>query len=319
MYLKSQEKLISYFKSAAADGNLRQTYVIKGDRGVGKKEALKEISRYIMCQSSSGCGTCNSCESLSAGANPDCVRVSNGDKKTIELQKIRSMIKEVYIKPVMGKYKLFIIENAHLMDAAPQNALLKVIEEPPLYAVFVLLCDNLNSILPTILSRAMTLEMERADTEDLKKIFPLPKKNEYMYAYSLGNIGTLKSISADEDFIDLRHKLIANFIDAMTGREDGIYDAIDFWLKYKDMKDDMINILVMFLRDVVFYKNLVTDRIANIDKINEIKKISDKISKKSSFEMLTLVNDTPRLMGKYGNFSMAVQTMLIKLKEEIND
>lgn len=315
MFSASQQKLVSYFQNAVATDTVRQMYIIKGEAGLGKKEVLKKISQYIMCQNGTGCGRCNSCESLALGANPDCIRISNGDKKTIELQKIRDMIKEVYIKPVRSKYKLFIIENAHLMDDAPQNALLKVIEEPPLYAVFVLLCDNLNSILPTILSRAMTLELERSSVDDLKRICPLPKENEYMYTYSLGNIGALKAISSDGALKDLRDKLISNYTGAMLGDEEAVYDAIDFWLDNKDMKDDMINILVMFLRDVVFYKNSVMEQIANTDKINEIKALSEKLGKNDSFKMLTLANDIPRLMGKYGNFSMAVQTMMISLKQ----
>ena len=131
MFSSSQQRLISYFENAVAGDSLRQAYIIKGEAGLGKKEACKKISRYIMCYSGNACGKCNGCMSFDKGANPDCVRVSNEDKKTIELDKIRNMIKEVYIKPINGKYKLFIIENAHLMDAAPQNALLKVIEEPP--------------------------------------------------------------------------------------------------------------------------------------------------------------------------------------------
>ncbi len=314
MFSSSQEKLVSYFENAVKDDSLRQTYIIKGESGLGKKEALKKISQYIMCHDGTSCGVCNGCQSLFANANPDCVRVSNGDKKTIELQKIRNMIKEVYIKPVGSKYKLFIIENAHLMDAAPQNALLKVIEEPPQYAVFVLLCDNLNTILPTILSRAFVLELWRSSIDDLRKICPLSKEDEYMYTYCLGNIGTLKSISSDENFKSLRQNVIKTFANMILGDEYSVYDAVKFWLDNKDSKEELISILVMFLRDVVFYKNSMSDKISNTDKIKEIKALSDKLTLKSSFDMLSLANDIPRLMGKYGNFSMVVETMMIKIK-----
>ncbi len=315
MFSSSQERLISYFEAAAKTDTLRQTYIIKGEAGIGKKFLLKRISRHIMCQSHEACGSCNICQSLELGANPDCICISNGDKKTIELQKIRSMIKEVYIKPVTGTHKLFIIENAHLMDAAPQNALLKVIEEPPWYAIFILVCDNLNTILPTILSRAVTLEVGRASIDDLKRICPLSPADEYMYTYCLGNIGVLKSISTGSEFRELRRGTIDGFVKMMQSDEAKVYDYIDYWLERKEDKDSLINILVMFLRDVVFYKNSVTAYIANTDKTDEIKALSRKLTLGAGFEMLSLINDLPRLLGKYGSFPMAVQTVMIKLKQ----
>lgn len=314
MFSSSQKKLISYFENAVAVESLRQTYIIKGESGLGKKEVCKKIGQYIMCHNGTACGECNGCLSFLKGANPDCIKVSNDDKKTIELQKIRNMIKEVYIKPIGGKYKLFIIENAHLMDAAPQNALLKVIEEPPGYAIFVMLCDNLNSILPTILSRSMVLELEKSSIEDLQKICPLSNEDKYMYTYCMGNIGMLKSVSSDENFKLLRGEVIKTFVNYIESDDYAVYDVIDFWLKNKDSKDDMINILTMFLRDVVFVKTDTPNLVANTDKINEINRVCEKTSLKAAFAMLSNINDAPRLMGKYGNFSMVVQTLFTNLK-----
>ena len=316
MFSSSQDKLISYFKNAVEGDSLRQAYIIKGEAGLGKKEALKQISRYIMCHNGAACGKCNGCLSLDAGANPDCVRVTNGDKKIIELEKIRNMIKEVYIKPLNGKYKLFIIENAHLMDAAPQNALLKVIEEPPPYAIFVLVCDNLNSILQTILSRTQVLELEKCSTEDLKAICPLPQENSYMYTYCMGNIGVLKSISSDESFRLLREGVISTFVNMIKNGDYSVYEVIDFWLENKDSKDILLNILTMFLRDVVLIKTDSASLVANTDKMAQLTEVCQKTSLKEAFAMLSNINDAPRLMGKYGNFSMVVQTLFANLKSD---
>lgn len=314
MFSDSQNKLISYFSNAVATDSLRQAYIIKGESGLGKKEVCKKISQYIMCHKGTACGGCNGCLSYSKGANPDCVRVSNDDKKTIELQKIRNMIKEVYIKPLTGKYKLFVIENAHLMDAAPQNALLKVIEEPPPYAVFVMICDNLNAILPTILSRSVVIELEKSSVEDLKKICPVSDDNSYMYTYCMGNIGMLKSISSDENFKALREGVIKTFVNYINSGDYAVYDVIDFWLANKESKDELLNVLTMFLRDVVFMKNGSSHLIANTDKLDQIREVCNKTSLKAAFAMLSNINDAPRLMGKYGNFSMMVQTLFINLK-----
>jgi len=313
MLSSSQQKLNFHFKSAVKNDSLRQCYIIKGEKRLGKKYVTQSISEYIMCENGDACGKCNSCLSLKAFANPDVYKVSNGDKKTIEVDKIRALIKEVYIKPVMGKYKLFIIENAHLMDAPPQNALLKVIEEPPPYAVFVLICDNLNTILPTILSRAHVLSLDAWTLDELKSVHPLLSEDEYMYTYSMGNIGLLKSVSSDEDFKYIRNGVIEGFVKMMLSDETALYEALDFWLKNKDYKESMINILVMFVRDVMLFKNSLRDEIANTGKLREIQSVSDKVTAQKSYNMLCIANDALRKMGKYGNFGMAAHALLMQL------
>lgn len=316
MFSSSQTKLLSYFKNAAQKDELRQSYIIKGEAGLGKKEVLKKICQYIMCDNTSACGKCNGCLSLDAGAHPDVTIISNGDKKTIEMHKIRDMIKEVYTKPVRSKHKLIVIQNAHLMDAAPQNAILKVIEEPPSYAVFILVCDNTNSILPTIISRSMVLELERWSQDDLKRIYPLPKEDEYMYTYCLGSIGMLKSISSDENFRKLRDKTISSFVKMVVSDELSVYEAIEHWLSNKENKDTLIYVLLMFLRDVVFFKNGISDLISNTDRLSQIQAVSDAVTFKKGFDMLSLVASFPDAIGKYGNFNMAAHTMLLELKKQ---
>ena len=86
--------------------------------------------------------SCNGCHTVSAGTNPDVVRISNEDKASIGVDKIREMIKDVYVRPIISDKKVIVIENAHLLTKGAQNALLKVIEEPPEYAVFIIVCET---------------------------------------------------------------------------------------------------------------------------------------------------------------------------------
>ena len=316
MFSSSQKKLISYFENAVRKDSLRQCYIIKGEEGLGKKTLCRALARCILCENGRGCGECNSCKSLEKGANPDFKLISNGDSKIIEIKKIRDMIKEVYVKPIGSKYRLFVIENAHLMDAPAQNAILKIIEEPPAFAVFILVCDNLNALLPTILSRAQLLELEKWSIEDLRQACPLKKEDEYMYTYCLGSIGMLKKISEDESFSVLRDGLIKTFIGIFSSGDYSVYDAIDYWQANKEQKDSMIDILIMFLRDVMLYKSSMPQLMANTDKLKEIQTVSDKVSKKKCFDMLKTANEAPLIFGRYGNFNMASQTLLMQLKKE---
>lgn len=315
MLSASQEKLISHFANSVQTDSLRQCYIIKGEKGLGKKTACRKIAQYIMCETGSACGKCNGCLSVLSGAHPDCSTISNGDKKVIEVDKLREMKKAVYTKPTNSKYRLYIIENAHLMDAPGQNAILKIIEEPPPYAVFIFVCDNLNTILPTILSRSHVLEMGKWSMEDLKKAVPLEGDKEYMYSYSMGSIGALLELSTDEEFAKLRDGVIKTFVDMMGSNELSLYDAIDFWLANAEQKNKLIDILILFLRDVMLSKSSLPHLMANTDKLNQIETVSEKITLKKSFDMLKLANDAPKLMGKYGNFKIAAQTLLIQLKQ----
>jgi len=319
MLTSQQKRLCGYFENASKSKALRHSYIIKGDSGSGKKFVLGRILKHIMCREHTACGKCNACCTVDTGANPDIIRVSNGDKKTIEIQKIRELIKEVYIKPALGEHKVFVIENAHLMDSAPQNALLKVIEEPPSYAVFILLCDNLNLILPTILSRVMLLEIAPTPADELRSILPLDKNDEFMYNYCLGNIGRLKAISEDEEFRELRNGLITSVVNFAKSDSYGVYDATDFWSKNKTHRETLINVFTLFLRDVMFFKSGLKGSITNTDKIKEIEAVSSVLTLRQSFAMLSEACSLPGRLGKYGDLNMAVHTMFIRLKEEIND
>ncbi len=319
MFSSAQSELISYFENAAKSDALRQCYIISGEEGLGKSFALQRIKQFIVCDKNDACGRCNACLSLSKGANPDCVEVSNGDKKLIGLDKIRAMIKEVYIKPVSGRYKLFVIENAHLMEAPAQNALLKVIEEPPHYAVFILVTDNIGTCLPTILSRSMVLELKRWCKDDLRLLCPLSADDEYLYDFALGNVGVLLSVSADEEFKNLRNGVISGFAEMMTGDGAVLYDTIDFWLKNKDTKESLIDILTLFIRDIVLFKSNCAKDITNKDKLKEIQTVSNAVSLKKSCSMLEIIGNAPRMLGKYGNFAMLVHTLFMNLREETND
>lgn len=315
MLSSSQKKLISHFENCVKTDCLRQSYIIKGEKGLGKKTAAKKIAEYIMCQSHSACGTCSGCQSVKMGAHPDCTIISNEDKKVIAVDKLRAMKKDVFTKPAISKYRLFIIENAHLMDAPGQNAILKIIEEPPSYAVFIFICDNLNTILPTILSRSHILDLEKWNIQDLKEALPLPKDKEYMYSYSMGSIGALKELFHDEEFGILRDGVIKTFVSLMGTNELALYDAIDFWIANAENKDKLIDVLILFLRDVMLFKTSLPNLVANTDKLKEIQAVSDKITLKKAFEMLKLANDAPKMLGKYGNFKMAAQTLLIQLSK----
>jgi len=136
-----------------------------------------------------------------------------------------------------------------------------------------------------------------------------------MYSYSMGSIGALLELWADEDFLELRDGVIKTFVNMMVSSETSLYDAIDFWLANAEQKNKLLDILILFLRDIMLSKSSLPHLMANTDKLKEIQTVSEKVTLKKSFDMLKLANDAPKLMGKYGNFKIAAQTLLIQLKQ----
>lgn len=318
MLSASQQKVVSCVSTNARSGTLAHAYIIYGPDGIGKSHVADLIKQYIMCNTKSACGSCNGCLTAINGSNPDLVCISNGDKKIIEIKKIRELIKSVFERPINSEYKLFVIDNAHLMEGAGQNALLKVIEEPPPYAVFILLCNRPDSLLQTIRSRSFKLELYPWSEDELRQVLTLDADNEYMYNYCMGNPGELKKLAGDKEFMELRCGIIDSFVRLGSSEPDVVSAAAELWKDNSDRREDMMNILTLFLRDTVLYKNNLTTQIVNKDKITEIRNFCNGLTAKQCLGMLEHASDSVGNLGKYDNVHMAALAMFMGFKEEIN-
>ncbi len=153
--------------SLGAGGRLPHAILLEGPAGSGKHLAAEIIARYALCTAQEKpCGQCAGCVKVGKRVHPD-VRyygVPEG-KKEFPIDLVREIRQDAYIAPNEGTCKIYILEQAHAMNAAAQNALLKSIEEPPPHARFVLLCENRSMLLPTILSRVTAIELELLSVE----------------------------------------------------------------------------------------------------------------------------------------------------------
>lgn len=319
MLSSQQQKILVHFENAIAADSLRHAYIIEGEKGMGKKYLCDRIQLYFACHTGRACGECSGCKSAQIGANPDIIRVSNGDKKNYEIDSVRALIKKVYERPIVSSHKLIIIQNAHALGKICQNALLKVIEEPPPYAVFILLCDNLSTILPTVLSRVMVMKLSMWSEDELRACHALDRADDFFYGYAMGNIGTLISVSSDEGFRQLRKDAIGVLCAFAKNSEYGVYDATEFWTKNKENIHDVINITALFLRDVIFFKTGQKELIVNKDELARIKNLSDLLCLGACLKMTETVGNIASGISRNENLSMAVQTMFMRLREVIND
>ena len=311
-----QQKLKDFFYSLKNENRFLSSYIFEGAKGSGKETMAKYFSAHILCENNPPCLECNACKTLYAGTNPNVITISNDDKAEIGAAKIRELVTDVFIRPQSAEKKIFIIKNAHLMNETAQNSLLKVIEEPPEYAVFILLCENRNKILPTILSRCTSVLIPPLSNDEIFEIFG--SKNEFLAAYSMGNPGKFLSLSEDGEFLTLREEFFEKIVLLVQKKRTSIYPLCEFFEKNKGEKDTLFEFLTLFFGDILLKKNFLEGRIINRDKTEILDRFNAETTKKSVVTSLEIIARLQRELGKYGAYALCVNDMFIKLWEEIN-
>ena len=175
------KNIIKYIESAVQADAVSHAYILNGERGSGKKLLANLFAMSLQCQdrdeNGEACGKCQSCKQALHGNQPDIIRVSHEKPTTISVDDIRQQVNnDIVIKPYSSKYKIYIIPEADLMSVQAQNALLKTIEEPPEYAVIMLLTENAEVLLPTIRSRCVMMKLRNIDEMDVPELMDAVKK-----------------------------------------------------------------------------------------------------------------------------------------------
>jgi len=164
-----QEAITTTLKNAIISGQLTHAFLFCGPRGVGKTTCARILARTINCfnpsETMEACGACESCESFKNNASYNIHELDAASNNGVE--HIRGLIDQVRVPPQVGKYKIYIIDEVHMLSTAAFNAFLKTLEEPPAYAKFILATTEKHKILPTILSRCQIFDFKRIKIEDI--------------------------------------------------------------------------------------------------------------------------------------------------------
>ncbi len=164
-----QSHITTTLKNAIRTNHLAQAFLFCGPRGVGKTTCARILAKTINCQNLSDdiepCGACESCVSFQNNASFNIHELDAASNNSVD--DIRNLIDQVRYPPQTGKYKIYIIDEVHMLSAAAFNAFLKTLEEPPSYAIFILATTEKHKILPTILSRCQIFDFNRIQTRDI--------------------------------------------------------------------------------------------------------------------------------------------------------
>jgi DNA polymerase III subunit gamma/tau len=166
--LVGQEPVIRTLKNALSNGNLAHAYLFTGPRGTGKTSTARLLAKTINClhpQNGEPCNTCDQCREITTGNSFNVMEIDAASNRGID--SIRELREKVMVPPSTGKYKVYILDEAHMLTVEAFNALLKTLEEPPPHAIFVLATTEVHKMLPTVLSRCQRFDFKRITTRQI--------------------------------------------------------------------------------------------------------------------------------------------------------
>lgn len=253
------KQVIQHLKSAIMLEKISHAYIINGEVGSGKKLIASTFAMTLQCETENDepCGKCKSCMQSNNHNHPDIIWVAHEKPGSIGVDDIRGQLNnDIVIKPYSSKYKIYIIDEADKLTIQAQNALLKTLEEPPAYAVIILLTTNHEALLSTILSRCITLNLKVVEDELIRTFLMEEKqipdyKANISVAFAQGNVGKAIKLASTQDFDQLREDTFS-MLRNMADME--IYEVIEYIKKIAENKlniNDYLDLIILWFRDVL--------------------------------------------------------------------
>lgn len=321
-----QNHIIKHFENAIKMGKISHAYIINGEEGSGKLRLAVHFAKVLQCQGDMpgvACGQCKSCKQVESKNQPD-IKYVTYEKSGIGVDEIRDQINnDIDIKPYSSRYKVYIVPDSEKMTVQAQNALLKTIEEPPEYAIIILLTTNADTFLQTILSRCVLLNIRPVKEETIK--------NQLMSEYGVGdyeagvaatfangNPGKAIKLATSEDFKELKKQVVGTLISLEKGGMDVIAEAMKGAAEFKKQSGEYFSLMRVWFRDILIYKATGNDEsLIFQDDYIIIKNMAESCDFYDIDIILKSIDQAEKRIGANVNFDSSIEVLFLVIKERI--
>ncbi|MDE7135891.1 MAG: DNA polymerase III subunit gamma/tau, partial [Muribaculaceae bacterium] len=338
-----QKALTSTLKNAIATDRLAHAYLFCGSRGVGKTSCARIFAKAINCEHRTAdgepCNECDSCRAFNDNRSLNIIELDAASNNSVD--DIRALVDQVQVPPTNGRYRIFIVDEVHMLSAAAFNAFLKTLEEPPSYVVFILATTEKHKIIPTILSRCQIYDFNRITVTDMVDHLEYVASNEGITTErSALNVIARKADGAMRDALSIFDQVAAssrgNITYASTIANLNVLDSAYFGrlmeafiaqdvpqalLIYKDIRDRgfdsrfFVNGLAEYLRDLMVARDKATLSLLDTDEAvkESMAGLAQKVPVDFFYKAMSLCNDADLEHGKASSKTFLVELLLIKL------
>ena len=317
------DSIKQHFQKAIELHKVSHAYILAGEAGMGRKSLAHAFALTLLCEKggSQPCMNCHACKQVLSGNHPDLIHVTHEKPGSIGVDDIREQINDtIMIRPYSSYYKVYIVDDAEKMTIQAQNALLKTIEEPPSYAVIILLTINEDLFLPTILSRCVQLKLKPLKDSViqayLKETMGIPEREAQLYAaFARGNLGKAIKLSDSEEFKDMYKRLLSMLRNI---KNMDISQLLDYSKKLKEEMDiyECLDFMQVWYRDALMFK--VTND-ANLlifkDEYSTISDMSRHIGYDGFENILQAIEKARIRMEANVNMELAMEILFLVMKE----
>lgn len=318
-----QEQMTQNLENALKYKKISHAYLFQGERLSGKRMIADIFARALQCEADGNrpCNQCRSCKQALSVNHPDIIYVEHDKPNVISVDNIRTQINgDIAIKPYSSAYKIYIVDEAEKMNTQAQNALLKTLEEPPEYAVIMLLATRAEAMLPTILSRCVTLNTKPVPDDKIKhflmsKIQIPDYRASICASFARGNVGRAIQLASNEEFDTMKAEVLGNLKSVFEMEVYQMAAAAKRITEEKFEVEDYLDLCFIWYRDILLYK-ACKDRkhLVFLEEIHDIERIGEKYSYEAIEKIIGAIEQARSRIKSNVNFDLTMELLFMAMK-----